>query len=64
MTAVERMSLEPDLIKLLISEDKRLWMHHRQPLTPVVGSVVDKEIVSAASTLNFRNSSNTAFARA
>ena len=45
MTAVERMSLEPDLIKLLISEDKRLWMHHRQPLTPVVGIVVDKEIV-------------------
>ena len=64
MTAVERLSLNPNLIKLLISEDKRLWMHHRQPLTPVVGSVVAKKSSSAASTLNFRNSSNTAFARA
>ena len=39
------MSLKPDLIELLISEKEGLGMHDGQPLTPLVGIVVDKKIV-------------------
>ena len=45
MRAVERLRLNPNLINLLISEDERLWMHHRQPLTPVLAIIVGKEAV-------------------